>query len=285
MNKNPYDILEVSRAATDDEIKKAYKKLAIKYHPDKNPGDLDAEAKFKEISNAYDEIKNGRSKKYTGKNSRRDHASYDFDFDEWYKKWERVRNDFGDNSWREFTNSNRTHKKAMDIHATIDISLENAYYGSERNIFVGMNEIKINIPKGIRNKERLKIKGKGQVGYTDDLNGDLIITVNILKNDKFLRDDSGLYAIEDIDFYDLILGGEYEILVFDRKIKYKIPPNTKSGSMLRLKGKGFPIKGYDEKYDDLYIKVNGILPSDLSQKEIELFKQLKKLKDSKNDTD
>lgn len=270
MNKTPYEILGVPKGATADEIKKAYRKLAIKYHPDKTGGD---EEKFKEVSDAYDKLTNPKRKSAPGQAG---HTDFEFDINDIFGKYHEFRG-----GWDSYANqfNKRYGGKAMDIKATISITLQEAYDGCKRSLQIGLKPVEIRIPKGVREGQKLRIKGYGQRGTTDDNNGDLIITVEILSNNKFIRNENGLYVISEVDLYTAILGGQMTIDVFEKKIRYNIPPGTQNATILRLKEKGFPIFGKDDKYDDLYIKVIIKLPKDLSEREISLFKELKKIRE------
>ena len=274
MSKTPYEILGVPKGATADEIKKAYRKLAIKYHPDKPGGD---EEKFKEVSDAYDKLTNPK-RKSTSKQSGHTDFEFEFDINDIFSKYGGFAG-----GWDSYANqfNKRYGGKAMNVKASIDITLQEAYEGCKRKIQVGLTPIEIKIPKGIRDGQKLRIKGHGQRGITEDKNGDLIITVGILQNDKYLRNENGLYVIHEIDLYTAILGGQMTIDVFGKTIRYNIPSGTQNATILRLKGKGFPIFGKEEEYDDLHVKVIVTLPTDLSEKEILLFNELKKLRTTK----
>ena len=269
MNKTPYEILGVPKGASADEIKKAYRKLAIKYHPDKPGGD---EEKFKEVSDAYDKLTNPNRKTST-QNQGSSNFEFEFDINDIFGNYQQY------GGWDSFANQfNRRYSgKAMDVKATISITLQEAYDGCKRKIQIGLKPVEITIPKGVREGQKLRIKGYGQKGITDDKNGDLIITIEILSNDKFVRNENGLYVIDEVNLYTAILGGQVTIDVFDKKIRYNIPPGTQNATILRLKEKGFPIFGKEDKYDDLYIKVIVKLPTNLSDKEISLFKELEKI--------
>lgn len=262
MNKTPYEILGISKGASSDEIKKAYRKLAIKYHPDKPSGD---EERFKEVSDAYDKLTNPKRKG----------QSINFNVDDIFEKYYEFTA-----GWGSFTDqfNKKYGGKGTDVNTKIEISLQDAYNGTKRTLRVGLDLIEVTIPKGIRDGQKIRIKGKGQRGITSDANGDLIITVSILPHDKFARNENGLYTICEIDLYTAILGGQMTIDVFDKNIRYNIPSGTQNANILRIKGKGFPIFNKENSYDDLYIKIIVKLPTNLSDYEISLFKQLQKIK-------
>jgi curved DNA-binding protein len=256
---NAYQVLGVSSSATEDEIKKAYRKLAKEHHPDKG-GD---ETKFKEISIAYDTLMN------PPQNAGLD-GQYDSTFDDLFRSGA-----FHDifNQRYGWTNNG----KGSNINLSITITMEESYRGTERQVHVGTKTIKITIHPGSFNGQKLKVKGYGQRGLTEDQNGDLIINVVILPHEIYIKDNLGLHLVKEIDLYTAILGGEEIIDIFGDKIKFTIPSGTQNASSLRIRGKGFPVYGNETQRGDVYVRVMINLPTDLSEEQKELFIKLKQL--------
>lgn len=255
---NPYKVLELDQSATADDIKKAYKRLAKKYHPDMQGGD---ETKFKEVAEAYERLTNPQYQ----------HSSNGHDmFDDLFRS----------GAFTDMFNQRygwNANGKAANVNMILHITLEEAYLGTKRNITVGTKTLLVTIHPGAYEGQKLKIKGYGQRGMTEDMNGDLIINIKILPHDIFYKDQLGLHTVKEISLYDAILGTEDIINVFGTNIKYVIPKGTQNAAVLRIAGKGFPIYN-QEKKGDLYIRVIVNLPTELSEKEYELFNQLKQIR-------
>ena len=285
--KDYYKVLGVDRSAKQDEIKKAYRKLAVKYHPDKNPGDKAAEEKFKEISEAYQVLGNEESRKK---------------YDELGANWKQYENmnyggqgfqgfegfqGFGGSGFSDFFDmffgdinfggGRRSRTRAMkgqDLTASIDLTLREAYSGSQRLIDVGNETIKISIKPGVRSGQTLRVKGKGGHGMNGGENGDLLMKINILQDPVYQRDGDDLIRTVNIDVYTAILGGKIEIDTLKGNVSVPIKPQTQNNSMLRLKGLGMPHYG-KEGAGALLLKIQIVLPSHFSEKELELIKQAK----------
>jgi curved DNA-binding protein len=295
--KDYYKVLGVDRSAKQDEIKKAYRKLAVKYHPDKNPGDKAAEEKFKEISEAYQVLGNEESRKK---------------YDELGANWKQYENmnyggqgfqgfegfqgfggsgfsDFfdmffgGNGGGFDFSNiegfggGRRSRTRAMkgqDLTASIDLTLREAYAGSQRIINVGSETIKISIKPGVKSGQTLRVKGKGGRGVNGGENGDLLMKINILQDPVYQRDGDDLIRTVNIDVYTAILGGKIEIDTMKGNVSVPIKAQTQNNSMLRLKGLGMPHYG-KEGAGALLLKIQIVLPNHFSEKELELIKQAK----------
>ncbi len=292
--KDYYKILGVERSASQDEIKKAYRKLAVKYHPDKNPDDKVAEEKFKEISEAYQVLGNADTRKK---------------YDELGANWKQYENagfsgfeggqgfsasgfsDFFDMFFggqggagfdiRDFMGGmggGRTTRpvKGRDLNASISLTLLEAYQGSQRLLDVGGNTIKMNIKPGVRDGQVLRLKGKGNPGRNGGDNGDLLIKVSIMNDHTYQRDGDDLIRNINIDIYTAILGGKITINTLKGDVNVPIKPQTQNNSTLRLKGLGMP--HYDKDgAGALLLKVQLLLPEHFSQKELELIKEAKDL--------
>ena len=296
--KDYYKVLGVDRSAKQDEIKKAYRKLAVKYHPDKNPGDKAAEEKFKEISEAYQVLGNEESrKKYDelGANWKQyENAGYgqgfqgfggqgfegfsSSGFSDFFDMF------FGGQGGGDFDFSNiggfggrRTRTRTMkghDLNASIDLTLREAYYGSQRIINIGNETIKISIKPGVKDGQTLRVKGKGHPGVNGGENGDLLLKINIIQDTVYQRDGDDLIKNVNIDVYTAILGGKVEIDTMKGNVNVPIKPQTQNNSLLRLKGLGMPHYG-KEGAGALILKVQLVLPNHFSEKELELIKQAK----------
>tara|TARA_R110002060_G_scaffold36175_3_gene47106 strand:- start:2000 stop:2848 length:849 start_codon:yes stop_codon:yes gene_type:complete len=279
--KKLYDILGVPTDASDADLKKAYRKLAIKYHPDKNPDDPKAEEMFKEVSSAY-EILTDPQKKVKYQHQSNPHGTREG----WTSGWnqegmdmfeEMVRNSgFGNMFDQRYGWSQGG--KGRDVRAKMQVTLHEAYYGTDRRMNIGVKTLNIHIPKGVRSGQNLRIKGEGQKGVTEDKNGDLLIEVLVLNNSEYFLDEQGIHTMVHVDLYDVVLGCDKKIKVFDRTLSYKIPRGTQNGKTLRVRGKGFPIWKKEGVFGDLLISIIIDIPKDLNQHEIKLFEKLKELR-------
>jgi curved DNA-binding protein len=138
-----------------------------------------------------------------------------------------------------------------------------------------MKTIKVDIPAGIKNGQKLRLKGLGQRGQTEELNGDLIMTIEVINDRDFFLDNQGLHTIKNISLYDALLGGKESIDCFDKIISFTIPPGTPNGKVLRVKGKGFPIYKQEGKYSDLLISIIVDIPTDLDDEDKMLITKIK----------
>jgi curved DNA-binding protein len=296
--KDYYKILGVSKTATADEIKKAYRKLAIKYHPDKNPNDKTAEEKFKEINEAngvlgdtekrkkYDELgANWNSYQQPGsgyESSQRGgnggYSNYSnnqqFEGENFSDFFENI---FGNSGGRKSNTGSRAYK-GEDYNAEMQISLEEAYKGTTRQIDLGDQKLQLNIKQGVKDGQLLRLKGKGGKGVNGGQNGDVFIKVQVPEHPHYKRKEDDLFCDISVDLYTAILGGQTLINTLRNPIKMNIASDTSNGKVLRLKGMGMPKYDKENEFGDLYAKVNVLLPKNLSPKEIELFNELSKIK-------
>jgi DnaJ-class molecular chaperone len=264
MAKNFYDILGVSKNATQDEIKKAYRNLSKKYHPDKNKGDKSAEEKFKEVNEAYSTL-GDEKKRQEYDNPQMGFNSGGFGFNPFGGGFNPFGGGFG-------------MRTPSNINVQLTLSLEEAYFGTKRQVRTGTKTLNIDIPKGVRNHQTLRVEGMGMKGidaHGRESFGDLLVTVEIIPNQRMMVDDNGtLEIMYAIDWLDAILGAEKTIEIFDKEVKFKVPKFTQNGGYSIVSGQGFP-KFKSEGYGS--IKMNYIIkmPKSLTNDQLDILKKLK----------
>lgn len=286
-----YQILGISKNATEKEIKNAYRKQARKFHPDVNPNDQNAQKKFQEVNEANEVLSDPiKRKKY----------------DQFGKDWKQAgqyessgpRNsgsgrtsgrqqgysgDFGESDFSDFFSSmfggsaRQTNLKGQDFNAELRLNLRDVYTSQQRTITVNGKNIRLTIPAGVENGQIIKIKGHGAPGRNGGPNGDLFLTFLINEDPEFKRKGNDLYKNSEIDLYTAILGDEIQIDTLSGKVKLKVKPGTQNGTKVKLKGKGFPVYKNESMFGDLYISYSVKIPSDLTDKEKELFNELRNL--------
>lgn len=285
-----YKVLGVSKDATSDEIKKAYRKLARKLHPDINPNDKDAHAKFQQLNEANEVLSHPeKRKKY-------DKYGKDWENGEEYEKYQQQQRsssgrqqqanaDFGGGDFSDFFSSMfgnqerggsaQTKFRGQDIQAKLQIDIKEAYTTHKKEFSVNGKNIRITIPAGIEDQQTIKISGYGSPGINNGPSGDLYITFSIANSSLFKRVGNDLFLTHDLDLYAAVLGGDVTISDFNQaKLKLKVAAGTQNGTKVRLKGKGFPVYKKEGQFGDLYITYNVLIPTNLSEKEIELFNEL-----------
>jgi len=288
-----YKILGISKSATENDIKKAYRKLARKYHPDLNPNDKDAEQKFKEINEANEVLSNAENrKKYDEYGEHWQHAE-EYEKAKQQEQYQRSsqstqggysEEDFSDFFGNMFggrasgSDGRQVKFRGQDFNAQLQLDLKDVYTTHKRTLTVNNKNIRITIPAGVENGQVIKIKGHGGKGMNGGPNGDLYIEFSVVNNSPFRRDGNNLYIAVDLDLYKALLGGEIMVNTFDGKVKLKVKPETQNGTKVKLKGKGFPKYKKEGQYGDLYVTYNLKLPENLSAKEKELFTELSKLR-------
>ncbi len=299
-----YKVLGVDKNASENEIKKAYRKLARKYHPDLNPGNKEAEKKFKEINEAHEVLGNPENrKKYDKYGEHWQHADeiekqraqqqayggggFDFSGFGGFGGGGYDKTDFSDFFQSMFgggfsgaTGGQRRNVrfKGQDIQAQLHLNLRDVYTTQKHTINVNGKKIRITIPAGVRDGQTIRIKGMGGPGINGGPNGDLYITFAIDDIPDFKRVGDDLYTKADIDLYTAVLGGETMIDTMNGKVKLKVKPGTQCGTKVRLKGKGFPVYKQEGKFGDLYVTFNVKIPVNLTPEQKKLFEQLAKLK-------
>jgi curved DNA-binding protein len=285
-----YKVLGVSKDATSDEIKKAYRKLARKLHPDINPSDKEAHAKFQQLNEANEVLSHPeKRKKY-------DKYGKDWENGEEYEKYQQQQRsnsgrqqqanaDFGGEDFSDFFSSmfgnqerggrNQTKYRGQDIQAKLQIDSKEAYTTHKKEFTVNGKSIRITIPAGIEDQQTIKICGYGSPGINNGPNGDLYITFSVSNSSLFKRVGNDLFLTHNLDLYTAVLGGDVTISDYNQaKLKLKVAAGTQNGTKVRLKGKGFPVYKIDDQFGDLYITYNVVIPTNLSEKEIELFHEL-----------
>lgn len=289
-----YKILGITKKATEADIKKAYRKLARKYHPDLNPNDKVAEKKFKEINEANEVLSHPENrKKYDQYGENWKHAE-EFEKAKTQQQYQQrsTRSSYGRQSQEDFSDffnnmfggsSSRTGGrqvkfKGQDFNAELQLDLKDVYKTHKRTLTVNGKNIRITIPAGVENGQIIKIKGHGGQGVNGGPNGDLFIQFSIINHSKFKRDKDNLYATVEIDLYKALLGGEHLIDTFEGQVKLKIKPETQNGTRAKLTGKGFPKYKKEGKFGDLFLTYQIKLPTNLSNKEKSLFEELQKLR-------
>lgn len=287
-----YKILEVPKDASPEDIKKAYRKLARKYHPDLNPKDKEANKRFQFINEANEVLSDPeKRKKYDKYGEDWAHA------DQFEKARESQRStrqqtedpfagDFGSGEYSDFFEQmfgagSRTRSakfRGQDYQAELHLSLRDAARTHQQTLTVNGKNIRITIPAGVEDGQVIKLKDHGGPGANGGPNGDLYITFVVEPDPVFKRSGNDLYTTIPLDFYTAVLGGDVMVETLDGKIKLKVKPETQNGTRTRLKGKGFPIYKKEGSSGDLYITYNILIPQNLTHKQKELFTELSKLK-------
>ncbi len=302
--KDYYKILGVDRNASEKEIKRAYRKLAMKYHPDKNPGDKQAEERFKEINEAYEVLSDPEKRaKYDqlGASYRawqQRGAPGGFDWSQWVSGAPGgVRVEFGDlddlfgGGFSEFFNSIfggmtgrpqrrepyvRTRGRGRDIEQPISISLAEAFHGTSRVLQVDGRRIEVKIPAGAKTGTRVRIPGHGEAGAAQA--GDLFLRVKVEEDPRFRRQGDDLYTEATVDLYTAVLGGEVRVDTLSGPVVLTIPPGSQPGRKFRLRGRGMPKLRNPSQHGDLYVTLKVEIPRKLSAEERALFQKLASLR-------
>ena len=301
--KDYYKLLGVNKKATQAEIKKAYRKLAMKYHPDKNQDDTKAEEKFKEISEAYEVLGNeenrgkydqlGANWKHYEKNGAYANQGYGHGQHGGYYRnaGESINMDdmFGGGGFSDFFKtffgggfsggSNQTRPKrnlkGSDYSTKLTLTLLEAFQGTERLIDIKGQTIRVKVGKGVKDGQRLRVKGKGGSGEAGGLSGDLYIQVIILPDPRFKRIDNDLFTTVETDLYSAVLGGKIAVESLKGKVNINIPAGTQNGKTFRLKNMGMPDYAHAVVNGDLFVKVHIRIPKKLKPEEKVLFEKLR----------
>ncbi|WP_343523308.1 J domain-containing protein [Pedobacter sp.] len=292
-----YKILDLKKDASTEDIKKAYRKLARKHHPDLNPNNEEANKKFQQINEANEVLSDpDKRKKYDKYGKDWQHADQ-LDAQEQQRRQYQSNSGsygggssysggFGSDDFSDFfssmfgggggRSSRNSPFKGQDYHADLQLNLLDAYTTHKQTLTVNGKQVRITIPAGVENGQKIKLPGYGAPGVNNGPPGDLFIKFNISDDPKFKRKGNDIYIQEEVDLYTAVLGGEKIVETLNGKVKLKIPESTQPDTTLRLKGKGFPVYKKDNQFGDLYIKWRVKIPTNLNAEQKELFKKLSK---------
>ncbi|HBY93559.1 MAG TPA: molecular chaperone DnaJ [Chloroflexi bacterium] len=310
--KDYYEILGVARDADEKEIRKAYRRLARQYHPDVNPGNQEAEERFKEINEAY-EVLSDPEKRARYDQFGRDWQRYrdtgapgGFDWSQYtqqpggprvqytYTTAEDLNDLFGEEAgFSDFfetlfgragfgqRGAPRTRaarpRQGQDIEQPLQVTLAEAYHGTTRLLTKDGRRLEVTIPPGVRNGSRVRMSGEGAPGVGGGPAGDLYLIVEVLPDERFERRRDDLYTGIEVPLLTAVLGGEVTVPTLTGNVQLTIPPETQNGRLFRLRGKGMPRLHNPTEPGDLYATVTVRLPTRLSDRERELFEQLRTL--------
>lgn len=293
-----YEILGVGKNASDDEIKKAYRKLAVKYHPDKNPGDKEAEAKFKEINEAHDVL---ADKQKRARYDQFGHAGVGgaggnpfsgggaagnpfggFDFN-----GQTFNFDFGGGGGLDdilgslfgFGNAGqRRPRRGADYQAAVVLTFEEAIFGTTKTVEVNGGELKVKIPAGIDDGMSIRLRGKGGKAPTKDgEDGDLYVRVKVKPHKHLTREGAIILSEEKIDMVDAALGCEIEVETVDGTVTMRVPAGTQSGTPFKLSGHGVPFRADGDRGPHI-VTVVVETPRNLTKKQKDLLEEFKNAK-------
>lgn len=287
-----YKVLEVDKKASPEDIKKAYRKLARKHHPDLNPNDKGAHKLFQQINEANEVLSDPEKRKKYDQHGQDWKYADEFGKSGQSKQQSSYSNqnqsgfgEFNDSNFSDFfssmfsgaeSKSSQIKFRGQDYNAELRQSLSEAYKTHQQTITVNGKNIRITIPAGIENGQVLKLKGHGGPGINNGPNGDLYITFSIADDLALKRLGNDLYTIVDLDLYVAVLGGDITIDTLSGKLKLTVKPETQNGTKIRLKGKGFPLYKAEGQFGDLYVTYYLKIPTNLTEKQKELFSELSK---------
>jgi curved DNA-binding protein len=304
--KDYYKDLGIAKNATSVEIKKAYRTLANKYHPDKNKGDKEAEEKFKVINEANEVLSDPVKRKkydqfgadwkhyeaagaqpggfdwskYSSGRGGQTHQTGTRDQDNMFEDdgvsdlFEML---FGQHSGQRKGKRNVAYK-GEDLETETTLTLEEVYQGTSRLIQLNGQTIKVTIKPGVKDRQKLRIAGKGGNGTGGGPNGDLYLTVKIAPSQEYHPEGNDLYCNLPVDLYTAVLGGKVQINTMKGKVTVDIPKGTQNGKELRLRGLGMPVYSKKNEFGNLLIKITILIPEQLNEEEINLFKKLASLR-------
>jgi len=308
MGKNFYDILGVSENASPEEIKKAFRTLAKKYHPDRNPGDKTAEAKFKEVSEAYNTLSDSKKKAeydtmrkygaFAGAGAGPGRAGFrdaGFDFSDLFRQGtggrggfqtfrfgssgvdgleDIISSFFGGSDPFTGARSRRQPKiqKGADLTANLSISFMESVNGTKRTITIGQTgkKLAVRIPKGIEDGAKIRLAGQGMPGPHGGNYGDLIITVHVMQDEQLIREGNDIHTSVTISFKQAILGCKVNVKTLTKTVALTVPPGTQPGTKMRLKGQGLAVTGSQ---GDLYVEIKVEIPKTLTEEQRKMLEE------------
>ena len=293
-----YKVLGIDKSANEDEVKKAFRKLARKYHPDVNPNDNEAVKKFKEVNEANEVLSNPENRKKYDKYGKDWKHADELDKQQRYNQQNQSRGGayqqsysggYGDSDFSDFFESmfgsgasrsgrGQAAYKGQDLTAELRIEIKEAFTTHKKTITVNGKNVRFTIPAGIKNGQELRLIGHGGEGSNGAPKGDLIIKFIVENNTKFKLEKDNLFTTVDLDLYTALLGGNINVETFDGSVTLKVKPETQNGTKVKLKGKGFPVYKKEGSFGDLYITYNIKLPTQLSEQEKVLLTQLSNLR-------
>ena len=295
--KDYYKILGVARGASESEIRKAYRKLAVQFHPDKNPGNKQAEERFKEINEAYQVLSDEKKR-----------AHYDRLGDS-YSRWQ-TNGQPGNFNWDDFAGRGRgggtrvdysdiedlfggsgggfsdffstifgmsgagarTNPQSQGYQQQVQISLEEAYNGTSRQLQTEKRKIQVNIPAGVKTGSKVRVAGAGPQGL------DLYLIIDVRDDERYERDGYDIHTTATVNVFTAVLGGDADVETLGGKIKLNIPAGTQPEQVFRLAGRGMPHLKDAKAKGDLYVKLKVQIPKYLSTKQRELLEEASRIK-------
>ena len=291
-----YKVLGLGKQATDADIKKAYRKLARKYHPDLNPNDASAKIKFQQVNEANEVLSDPeKRKKYDqyGKDWKvaeeaRAHQQERGGQQQWAGGGKGFSETFSGDDFSDFFQSmfgggprgqrgSQVKYRGQDVSAELHLDLRDVYTTHKQTLTVNGKNIRLTIPAGVENGQTIKISGHGGEGINGGPNGDLYITFFITNSTRFKREGNNLSTEVDLNLYTAVLGGDVTIDTFDGKVKLVVKPETQNGTKVKLRGKGFPVYKKEGEFGDLLVTWKIKIPTNLSEKEKQLFSELAKI--------
>lgn len=299
-----YKVLGLNNKASQADIKKAYRKLARKHHPDLNPDDKESQLKFQQINEANEVLSDSEKRKkydkygkdwqhadayeeaqsrqstaggFGGGRQRRSSGNYsENEFSDFFESM------FGGASGGSRRSSGRSAQqfRGQDFNASLRLNLTDILSSQKQTIDLGDKKIRLNIPAGVEDGQTIKIKGYGAEGTNGGPKGDLYLTFEVFNNTAFQRVGNDVYKIIEIDLYKALLGGEIQVDTLSGKVKLQVKPETQSDTKVKLKNKGLPKYKEENQFGDLYITYKITLPKELTDTEKELFTELSKLRNN-----